>query len=308
MAGVWGARQWLRITKEATWGTYDASATEGNIHWIRAAQDNFFTMQPAPVPYDIMSADALNEIIQTDSEQILVTGTLITPLYASQAQSLTDWATKLRSTGTPATYSLDSFTVDHFDGIRTRRYLGTRVTTWNIAGSNSAPVILLSLGLQAWKPDTSNPTLAEPAESVFPTTLPFTFQKTAGTLKIGSATARTNYQSLTLQGQNTLDGQFCEDQYVAGLEYCGRRMSVQARAMYKSGEVDRLAFESQSAQANCEVTFTRGSSTLKFDFAAKCRIIGHEVDAPMSAVKYVNLDIKSVRDASAGTSLTVTVA
>ena len=297
MSLTWGSRGWLRATKEATWGTFDGSATV--IHWIRLAGDSAFGMYPTPVPYLINSADSLNEPIQTDAQQIRVGGALVTPLYHSQATDLLAWGLTLQSSGTPAVYSLNSYTLDHYDGVRTRRYLGVRVASLGIMAPTNGPG-MLNFSLIGWKPDSSNPTLAEPAITDFPTALPYTLQGTLGSLKIGNNTARTKYKSIDFSMANILDAPFCEDVYVSDILYCGRNVSLKAQLAYNStmGSTDRTAFEGQTAQTHALVVFTQGGNTITLDLHTKARLTEFALDSPLGAAKFVNMSLSGMMDSA----------
>ena len=56
------AREFLRITPEATWGTYDSGGTHTI---IQLDQNNAFTMRPKPVFFTIRSAITLVVIVGT---------------------------------------------------------------------------------------------------------------------------------------------------------------------------------------------------------------------------------------------------
>lgn len=297
MSLVWGARGWLRATKEATWGTFDGSATV--IHWIRLAGDSAFAMFPTPAPYIINSADSLNEPIQTEAQQIRVSGGLVTPLYHSQAADLLAWGMSPIATGTPATYSLASYTLDHFDGVRTRRYLGCRVASIGIAAPASGPA-MLTFSLVGWKPDSSDPTLAEPGIADFPTTTPYILQSTKGGVKLGADAVRTGYRSLSLTIANILDSPFCEDVYVSDILYCGRTITLDTQLAYVSGtaSTDRAAYEGQTANAKAEALFTQGSNSIKFDMHTKARITNYASESPLGAAKFTSMTLTGFMDAA----------
>lgn len=308
MSLVWGARSWLRATKEATWGTFDGSATV--IHWIRLAGDSAFAMAPAPVPYIINSADSLNEPIQTEAQQIRVAGGLVTPLYHSQAADLLAWGMTPVGSGSPATYSLPSYTLDHYDGVRTRRYLGVRVASIAISAPANGPA-MLTFSLVGWKPDASNPTLTEPGIADFPTTTPYILQSTVGGVKLGPDAVRTRYRSLTFTVANILESPFCEDVYVSDILYCGRIITLDTQLAYVSAtaSTDRAAYEGQTVNAKAEMRFTQGDNNVLIDMHTKTRITNYTAESPLGAGKFASMTLTGFMDAAQtpDKSLTVTV-
>src|SRR5438270_380435 len=116
MAVVPGFYQWLKLTPETTYGTYNAGGTAA---WIRLAGDDAFAPQKVPAKTIIRSADASNRRITNVSSRYAVSAGLKTPLYPSQAQFLLTAAATL--SGTPP--NIGSYTADFWDGQATRRFL-----------------------------------------------------------------------------------------------------------------------------------------------------------------------------------------
>ena len=70
----WGARQWLRLTKETTYGSYDSG---GTTVWIRLTGDNAFTPYIAVGRNPIRDAAGGNRRVQVVSSTHAVAGAII---------------------------------------------------------------------------------------------------------------------------------------------------------------------------------------------------------------------------------------
>lgn len=281
-AGRWGSRQWVRLTKEATRGEFDTGASAGNIAWMRLDSDNAFDMDMAPQQYMIRSADALNMPVQSDFQHYKTTGSLNTLMYPSQANFLLDWAITLASAGTPATYTPKTVTAHWFDGVRVREFLGVHVMTFGLTSTAGQPV-RLALGLEAWKESLSHSVaLAEPASTVFPTDLPFNHGATSGGLKIGSNTARTQYESFGLNIANLNAVSFNEATY-PDIDFGGRDATFTAGLRFASGEIDRAAFQTHATLTQADITFARtGAHTVKLDLRTRGKLTAVTHARPMA--------------------------
>lgn len=297
----WGARQWLRLTKESTYGTFNGSPGTGEQIWMRLTGDNPFTVMPKPQPYEIMSCDALGEPIQEDNQIFFTDGNLTCPAYPSQMAFLLNQLTGIAGSGTPAVYSLPSFTADYFDGARTRRYLGCHMQAGTLAVPATGGPATWNLAIIAWKPDTTNPTLAEPATSVFPTDLPLRLQDSAGAFKLAPAdSVRTKYNSFTATWTNTIAREQDETAYPT-LLYAGRRNTFQGVFHYLSGETDRAIFEGRTTTTYNQVTFTRaGHHTILLDWKGKGKMKNFQPNFRMQGRSYVTLDMAAFFDPSSG--------
>lgn len=300
-------RQWLRLTKEATLGTFDASAAAENIVWPRLTADNAFSMIPQIEAYTINSFDARAEPVQFDSGRKMLSGQLTTPFYGSQAAFFLSAATTLVGTGSPATYSLSSFTADFYDGVRTRRYLGCQIANATLNCPTSGPATW-QFQIVGQKVDGSNPTLAEPAGTVWPTQVPYKIQDTSTKLKLGTAdVARAKYTNLTCVFANTLVGELTEESFPTYV-YGGRKISVSGGFFYLSGETDRAAYEALTTYTTNELTFSRTDfHTVLLDWKGQGRITNYGNEWKMSGQSKFNLEMTSFFDHAAGSSFSYTV-
>lgn len=301
---AWGARQWCRITKEATFGTFDASAIAGDIAWITLDADNAFSMVQTPEFGEIRSAHAGNRVLQAYTNTTTLAGTLRTPFYHSQAALLLGWATTLTSN------ELSSFTIDHFDSIRTWRHLGCKVRRLRIAGSARAESgkIPLIFDLVGKKTESAAPTLAEPATSVFPTALPYMFQESVGGLVVrdsGSA-VRTAYQSFALDIANILSAEHEEDRYVDEIAYCGRDVMLDVDFKYRSA-ADRALMEAATALV-VKLTLTKGANSVLFDLLTNATIRSLGRNIPLGNLARESMQVKGAFVGASGTDLSITIA
>ena len=301
-------RQWLELVKEATYATYDGSAIAADKTWVRLASDGAFSMIPQVEAYTIKSYDARAEAIQYGTNRTLLAGTLTTPFYGSQADLFLRLATGLVGTGSPPNYDLPSFTINHYDGVRTRRYLGCKIASATLNIPTSGPATW-SFSVVAHKPDATNPTLAEPAGTVFPaaTDLPFTLQDTAGGFKVGSNTPRTKYNSITCTFTNVLSGEQTESPYLTHV-YGGRDITFGSTFWYESGETDRAAYESATALTIVDLTVARsGGYSVLFDWKGQGRITGYSNNLPMGQKGKASLTVMSMFDPTPSASFSFTV-
>jgi hypothetical protein len=287
-----GMRQWGRITPETTFGTYNVS---GTANWVRLTGDNASTIEPTPQRFRIKSADGGNKVVMSGANRVKVEGNISTYLYPSQAGSFLALATTLTS------FDLGSFTYDHFDSVRLRRYLGCKVAkaTITCAAESDEGNAKISLDIVAQKQDSVDPTLAEPAVTVFPTGLPYTIQELSGALTIG-ASARTAFKSLAIAFNNTLAANFESGVYVNNVTHCGREILIDADLQYASA-TDRAAWEAQTAQTLTAV-FTKVSPAkiLTLTFNAANRINSLSRTLPLGDVSRQGIQLQSQVDGTNG--------
>src|SRR5437763_602834 len=116
------AREYLRITPEVTWGTYNGAGTPIIVDLDQA---NAFTMRPAPQMWEIRSAAGFNRRRKTGSSKTTVAGALSLAVYPSQVATLIPWicATSANVLGA---VTIDHAAVMEDSGPTTvyRRYLG----------------------------------------------------------------------------------------------------------------------------------------------------------------------------------------
>ena len=294
----WSARQWLALTPETSFGVYNTSGTP---IWIRLSDGNAFTMRPRPLASTIRSADGGNRRRQRVAARAFASGTLETLFYPSQAQALLGWATSL------ANYTPQSYTIDHWDSVRPRRYLGCLVKSLAIGSSASRNdgVVGLSFEIVAQQPASPDPVLNEPASSSFPAETPYTHQQSAGLATIG--TSRSKYRSLDVVIRNLLVPTWDETQYPSALYWTGRDVDWSIWLQYLAA-TDRASFESQAPLA-CSVGWSQAATghSVTLNFQGTNYLDQLVDDLPLDGAGYQHLILQSFFDNTAQTDLTATV-
>lgn len=284
----WGAQHWVKITPETTYGTFDGAATP---IYIRLHADNAFTMIPTPRIKDIRSADGDNRPVQVVSSVTTYSGNLMTPLYPTQAAALLGWATTITSNALP------SYTVDHSDTIRVRRYLGVGVNSLGLAcaADTDEGIVYATLGLTG-QTIASDPTFTKPAFSNYPTENPYTHKQSSTGFTVGGST-RTKYNMFRLNVANKLVGTVDELAYISGLTYCGRDVTFSTSFQY-TANTDQGNYESQAA-LDCSIVFTHSTNALTLDFNTKGRMSKRSRSLPLGDVSREEYEIRCLYDSSA---------
>ena len=296
---IHGARQWLRLSKEAVRGERKAEPVEGDQIYLRLDQGNAFSMMMTPAPYQIRGAEALNQVVQSDFQTYTTPGTLNTLFYPSQAGYILGWASELTSSGSPATYSAKTVTIDWFNGKTTRSFLGVHLGELKLTVPSGQPA-RWALSLQGWKEDTATAeVLAEPAFSVFPTDLPFNLSHTSGGFKLGSDTARVQYQSFEWTLTNMLAVTHCESQF-PDIDWSGRDSAFTTAFKYKADETDEATWRNHATLGTKnEITFTRaGSHTVKLDFETRVKLNSYAQERPLEGNVLANISGFSMYDSN----------
>lgn len=307
---IWGAHQWLRLTKELTWGTFDGTGitptpgTSVSI-WIRLMEDAYM-MDGTPSRWTIRSADGGNLRTQRGTQRIAYNGRLRTPLYPAQAQHLIPWF--FSPTGTPLR-TLPSWTADHFNGVETLRTVGVRpsAATLSCEDSDQGVIAMLDLTLVG-KDQVTGLTLAEPAASVFPsaTQRPYTHTDIAGEFSLGGS-VRSAIDRFSLSVRNFLFVKFHESTRIDRANYCGRDVDVSIRLADPTA-TDRTRFEAQTALALVfGFDIASPASSVTFDAQSQNYYGQRTVDRRFNEDQYLNLTLEAFKDASTGVDASVTI-
>ncbi|WP_165231354.1 phage tail tube protein [Aquisphaera insulae] len=293
----WGAQQWVRCTKEATYGTFNASATTPDIAWFRIVGDDAMTVRAVPQRQVIRSADGGNRRRQVVANRKVVSGGLATLFYPSQASYLLAAATTLTSN------DLNSYTLDYFDSTQVQRFLGCKVQRLAVAGT--AQQDYLTAALQWVGQSKSTATLAQPADSVFPTENPYAHYESKGLLSIGGTA--TKYSSLSVTVSNTLAPTWDEDQWITALYYAGRDVDASVRLQYVSATL-RGNLETQAPLTVSAAWARSGGLTTTIDLKTKNYVASVDDNLPLGDATYQTIGIQAFYDSSASTDLAFTVA
>jgi hypothetical protein len=295
---AWGAQQWVRITKEATYGTFDASALTADINWYRLTGNNPFTMRVTPQRQTIRSADGGNRRRQVVATRKVVAGNLSTQFYPSQAAKL------LAAGMTLTSNDLSSYTIDYWDTVQEQRFLGCKVQSLAATGTATGDHIPMTIGWLGQSKGTPV-TLTQPADTVFPTDLPYLHFESKGLLSIGGTI--TKYSSLGFDLKNHLDGTWDEDQYITSCLYCGRDLDLTVKLQYISSTL-RAALEAQTALTITSAWARSGGVTSTLDLKTKSYVATVSDDLALDKAGYQTIKIEAFYDAAAGTDFAFTVA
>ena len=293
----WGARQWLRLTPEVTFGEYNSG---GTAVWVRLDTDNAFTPIITPGRGPIRDAAGGNRPVQMVSSTYSIAGNLSTLLYPTQASALLGWATTISGN------DLGSYTADYYDGQRVRRFLGGKVDSLKLSCSATGGegVLRAEFGLSFQTYAGSDPSLAEPAFSVFPTTIPYVLKQSSTGFTVGGS-VRTKYNKFEAMFKNRLQKTYDELAYPSNITYCGRDTSFSTSFQY-TATTDQGNYESQTA-LTCAMIFTHPTNTLTLDFKASGYMSTRTRSMPLGDVSREDYTIESFFDSSATTDFSFTV-
>lgn len=311
-------REYLILTTESTYGAYNSSGTVVN---IPLDGSNAFKAIPKPVTYSIRSAASLNKRFIRGTQKTKVGATLTTDLYSEQAATLLGWATTEINSGQTSPWTttepvgdLASATLDHAimrgDGtFRMKRYLGCKVKTWRLSCDNHGDLTKIALGISVQKyqgnsyDSSSDPSLTAPAISAFPVAV-YAFQHTAGNLTIASA--RTNFTSLSISGENIVQEPFDEGHFISRCRYKGRNIDFQVNLESKSTPDDFTTYLTQAA-VSAQVEWVNGAHSVTVNFEGSNYVDEYGEDHPLDADMYYDLHLQNYLSATAGTDLAITV-
>jgi hypothetical protein len=288
------ARQYLRLTPEASWGVYAAAGTPILLPIDRA---DAFTLRPAPIPWEIRSAGGGNRRVQAGSQRTSCTGALRTLVYGSQAATLAPWICA------DADGALGSVTLDHAiqleDGGTTayRRYLGVMVARARFRCGEDDPLLRLELDLVAQQPaPISGADLPQPAATDYPGDVPYVFQHLAGGFSV--VAPRAEFATFRCTVTNRLDVRFMASQFPTRIKYCGRDVDLGTRFPYLV-TTDRAHLEAVDPVA-ASLTFTNGSHALTFGLNSRNVIAGDDDDLGLDTIFLQGIELHNFFDPGAG--------
>jgi hypothetical protein len=316
-------KRFLRITEEAVFGTY---ASGGTAIYIRLNTANAFRVMTVPEFWTVMSGSGFAVPALWGSQTSGLAATLTTPLDYAQAALLLGWATTRINTGqtlpwvtTEIAGDLASATLDYVwtyvtGALRAKRFLGGKVATVGLAASRDSPVVMLTLGIIASTPQgnawdsSSDPTIAAPADSVFPVT-PVLFQHMTGGLTINNV-ARSNFQSIGFSTQNRIKAYFDESHFANLIRMNGRATTLSGNSRLKSTPDDRTSFETaaQLVTANTVVfTNAAASHTVTITLNNQNYFGSVAEQFPLDEEVYYDWSINNVLDTAATTDFVIAV-
>lgn len=292
----WGAAQWARITKESSYGVYDAAAAAGDIAYMRLPNGNACTIRSVPQRMTIRSADGRNLRRQVVANRKVVSGNINTLFYPSQAALMFGAALTLTSN------ELASYTIDYFDSVQVHRFLGCKCASLTAAGTATGDYLPLSTSWVGQSKTTA--TFTEPAVTVFPTEIPYGHIESKGHLSIGGVV--TKYSAAGISVKNTLDSTWDEDQYITSLLYCGRDVDLTARIQYLSSAL-RADLDAQTALTVSMGWARSAGLTTTVDMKTTNYVADCGDDIPLNAAAYQAITIQSFFSNASGADVALTV-
>jgi len=168
------------------------------------------------------------------------------------------------------------------------KWLGNKCTKWTLSFSSGPQARKLILdadfigikcvtntveGSPPAAPDATE--FPAPAEADYPTVAwKFSdFTGSTGTAKIGSA--RSQIESVSISGENSLDARNYETKFNEIIRFLGRKTTADVMLRYKPSPDDLASYQSRTV-LDSEFKIDNGSNTLKIDFNAINRLAGHD--------------------------------
>jgi hypothetical protein len=319
------AREFLWIVKESSLGTVMTSPVAGiDSIYLRLIDGNSFSMVADPISEEIPYGGGFAVTAEAVSDHYACKGRLKTKLYPSQAPLLLALlASRINSdqsspwTTTEPAGDLASISIYHAvqrpDGsYRRNRFAGVKATGGRIEVSRQSTTATLILDLQACRsygnamdgsPDPDATEFPAPSELDYPAG-PYTFKNTAGHVNVGSS--RTQYESLSVAIENSLDGRWFESSYLTVNQFCGRASTLEAALYLKATPDDRTAYEAITAQT-CSVGFNNGVNTCTINFHGKNHITKLPYDLPLNQAFMQKLVLKNRFDPGAASDLDISL-
>jgi hypothetical protein len=245
---------------------------------------------------EIRSADAYNRRVTNISAKYTAGGTLNTPLYPSQASFLMTAAATL--TGGPPP-DLNSYTVDHFDGVSTpRRYLGGKMQSFGLEGSSDSQYVMTN-STWVFQSITDGVTLAQPALTEFPSEEPYLFVETVGKFTVGSGpTTITQYDNFKLSVANTVAADHYEAATIAYATWCGRDVNFDSHLTYVDSSW-RSDFEAQTALQFVIEFYRSSTKNLTLTFETATILADRDQALPLAGVDTQSISAQAFFDVTA---------
>lgn len=290
-----GARRYLRLTPETTWGTFNALGT-GLIVDLDTA--NSYTVRPKPVAVDVRSAGGRNRRIKKVSKKTALAGNLNMLLPGSHATAIAAWICAAEGTDALGSMTID-YCVQMEDTGNTlvySRHLGMMVQQATINSSEQAQLTRLALQLVGQQSATIDvDDFPEPLATAYPTDAYFTHEDLSGGVSI--STSRTEFETFNVTIKNMLDVKFFESRYPTRIKFCGRDVDWTSKLAYKI-VTDRSNYESNTPVA-ASAAFDNGSKTMTLSFKGKNHYDNVEDDLDDSKVWLQELSMQSFWDTTA---------
>jgi hypothetical protein len=291
----WGAQTWGTFFKESSYGVFNAAGA--SLFPVLHGANNF-TVRRVPQRQVIRTADAGNRPRQQVANRQVFAGTLNTLFYPSQAPY---WATAL----TLVAKEIPSYSLEYWDSVRAWKLLGGKVQKLSITSNAQQDYCTLSVDWIFQANDDTFTTFAEPAESSFPTEVPYCHVETASNFKVGvSPVVITKYKNINVSFSNVLFPTWDENPIITALMYCGRDLTFNFTQQYTT-TANRLAFEAQTAQSFL-IAWVRGANNFTIDCEDVSYYTNCADDLPLDGAGYQSLDVQPFFDLNDLTDFAVT--
>lgn len=193
-----------------------------------------------------------------------------------------------------------------------KRYAGCKGLSLDLSATRQDPKLRFSAVLRGQK-EVGNPVDAssDPDDTEFPApsdtqlpTGPYLFSHSATNLSVGGS-AVTNYQSLSIRVQNSLDVLHFENKFASVISMYGRRIEVTFQRLLASSPNYRGFFQEVVDKATF-VEFDNGTNSFKIDLGAKCHLSAYAQQLAIGREFLETITIKGRWSAAAGTDCTLT--
>lgn len=310
------ARQWLWLTAEQVYGTYDTTSPAFRIA-IPLEEGNAFTVRKVRQQQTIRDFAGDNIPRAKYGRRFAYAGQLTTTMYIGQAKPLLQWALdRISATGTlpwptdQCDGDLASVTADHgvrvdCTNIRRRRYLGGKVASLQLSGDNNSDRVQIALNLifsNIVTPDPDGTSMPEPAYSAYPTT-PWLFQQSSGQITIG--TSRALYKQFAFSVENVLSTSYFVADNPQRINWRGRTTSLQLSDLIQNSPNDRATFEAGTL-FSAGFGLSDGTNTVAVDLQDSNFFEGLEDEMPLGDEFYNQVTLRNMIDGAAGNDFAVT--
>ncbi len=312
-------QRFLRLTQEATFGTYNSL---GTAIYVRLSAPNSFLPMTDPEWWEVMDGSGLGAPALMGSATSALTSTLTTEVTYTQAQFLLGWGLQRVNSAQTSPWTtaelpndLASCTADfawsQFDTttLKTKRFLGVKVASVNLTCSRDNPKLMATFQLVASTPQgnsfdsSSDPTLTAPALTAYPSDVVL-FQHMKGNVTVGGA-SRSNFETWTFQAAGKLNAYFDESRFANSIRLGGRRITASTRMRLKSTVSDRNTYENATVQA-AQLEWSNGTHSITLNMNSQNYIRPYKEDLPLDREVYYGMGLSSLLDATAGNDLAVT--
>jgi hypothetical protein len=253
-----------------------------------------------PARQVIRTADAGNRRIQVVANRQVISGTLKTLLYPTQAAYI---MTANTITGTPPV--LPSYSFEFFDSTRVQRYLGGMCSGMRISSNAQQDYVSLETDWIFQSLDATFTVFAQPAQSNYPTENPYQHVNSSGNVKLGG-TAITLYKQVDINLKNVLVGTWDETSTISALYYCGRDLDFTAVPQYTAATY-RTDYEGQTPLTWIIKWANAVPHSVTFTCEASGYIDSIGDDLPLDGPGYQSLANQIFFDKSAATDFAVAV-